>query len=175
MILKSTIENGETPALQRLPGRFWKLSLSSFIRVPFPRASCQSGSDRDCIRMLCPESYESGHLPDILPEKIILDVALVRMVAGEFCPGIPYRTESAAVTASGASYGLFLFFHYMASFPGSFFRFSIWHLTKMWKLPSRYVCPFSSISSMAFFCCRYHSSWDTFSLLHTRRVTMDVG
>lgn len=86
--------------------------------------------------------------------EIVLDIALVRMPAGEAGSCIPQRAEPAAVLAGGAFYGLFLVFHYAVSFLfSSFFRFSMWCLTKMWKLSSRYVCLFSSISCMASFCC----------------------
>lgn len=108
--------------------------------------------------------------------EIVLDIALVGMGAGEACPCIAIWAESAAVLAAGAFDSIFFIFHYAVSFLFSnFFRLSIWHLAKTWKLSSRYVCPFSSISCMASFCYLYHSVWRTDLLLHTRKVTMDVG
>jgi hypothetical protein len=43
--------------------------------------------------------------------KIVLDIALIRMGTGKFCPGVPHRTQSAAVFTFGAFYGLLLVFH----------------------------------------------------------------
>lgn len=111
------------------------LALFGLFLCLFLRTPCRSRLDRDCFRILCPESDEAGHLEHVLPEEIILDVALVRMGAGELRPAIAQRAVAAAVAASGASYGWFRFFHFTVSFPGSLFRFFMWHLTKMWKLP----------------------------------------
>lgn len=44
-------------------------------------------------------------------DEIIIDVALIRMTAGEICPGIAHGTDSAAVLAFAAFYGLFFVCH----------------------------------------------------------------
>ena len=70
--------------------------------------------------------------------EIVLDIALVRMPAGEAGPCISQRAEPAAVLAGGAFYGLFFVFHYVVSFlVTSSFRFSMCFWAKMLKLPSR--------------------------------------
>ena len=120
----------------------------------FLRAPCRRRLDRDGIRISCPVSKETGHFLHSFFSKIVLDIVLVGMGAGEACPCVAHSTKSAAVPASGTFYILFFILHYAASFLHSnFFRFSIWDLTKMRKLSSRYVCSFSSISCMASFCC----------------------
>jgi hypothetical protein len=39
--------------------------------------------------------------------EIVFEIIPIWMGAGKFCPGISYRTQSAAVIAFGTFYGLF--------------------------------------------------------------------
>ena len=119
----------------------------------FLRAPCRRRLDRDGIRIPCPESEETGHLLHPFFTEIVIDIALVGMPAGETCPCVANRTQAAAVLAAGVFDNFFIFHHAVSFLFPNFFRFSMWHLAKIWKLSSRYVCPFSSISCMASFCC----------------------
>lgn len=120
--------------------------------MAFFRTPCWRRLDRDGIRIPCPESEETRHLLHPFFMEIVLDVALVGMVAGETCPSVSGWTKFAAVLTAGAFDSIFSIFYHAVSFLFSnFFRLSMWYLTKMWKLSSRYVCPFSSISLMASF------------------------
>ncbi len=108
---------------------FWRL----FIRAP-----CRRRLDGDGIRISCPISKETWHLLHPFFMEIVLDIALVGMGAGETCPCVANWTQAAAVLAAGAFDSFFFIFHHAVYFLFSnFFRLSMWHLTKMWKLSSR--------------------------------------
>lgn len=154
----------------------WALPVLIFFWCPFFRTPCRSCLDRDGIRIFCSVSEETGHFTHPLFMEIVQDIAMVGMRAGEACPCVAESSITAAVLAVGAFYGLFFIFHYAVSFLfSSFIRCSMWYLAKMWKLSSRYVCPFSSISLKASFSVWYHACRTVSCLLHTSKVTIDVG
>ena len=131
-------EKGETQHKLHLPGCSRALTVSFFFWCLFLRAPCRRRLDRDNIRIPFSISNETGHLQYPFFLEIVQDIALVGMGAGEACPCVAQSTESAAVLAFGAFDSIFSVFHYAVSFLfPDFFRFSMWHLTKMWKLSSR--------------------------------------